>query len=59
MVGNGVSGLFELVGNVETKRLTDRHSRHNQMRPAPRQRKTGAQANQDTQASFRTLRKQP
>ena len=44
MVGNGVSGLFELVGNVETKRLTDRHSRYNQMRPGPRQRKTGVQA---------------
>ena len=32
------------------KRLTDRHSRYNQMRPAPRQRKTGAQTNQGTQA---------
>ena len=49
MVGNGISELFELVGNVETKRLTDRHSRYNQRRSAPRQRETGAQANQDTQ----------
>ena len=32
------------------KRLTDRQSRYNQMRSGPRQRKTGAQANQDTQA---------
>jgi hypothetical protein len=49
VAGNGVSGLFELVGNVETKRLTDRHLRYNQMHPALRQRKTGAHANQDTQ----------
>jgi hypothetical protein len=43
-------GFLKLVGNVETKRLTDRHSRYNQRRSAPRQRETGAQANQDTQA---------
>jgi hypothetical protein len=43
-------GFLKLVGNVETKRLTDRHSRYNQRRSAPRQRETGAQANQDTQS---------
>ena len=43
-------GFLNWWATSRQKRLTDRHSRYNQMRPAPRQRKTGAQANQDTQA---------
>ena len=47
MVGNGASGLFELASNVETK-LTGIHGI---IKCAPpRQRKTGAQNNQGTQA---------
>jgi hypothetical protein len=38
------SGFLNWWATSRQKRLTDRHSRYNQMRPGPRQRKTGVQA---------------
>ena len=50
MVGNGVSGLFELVGNVETKKLlTDIHGII-KCAPAPGSGRPECKLNQDTQA---------
>ena len=59
MVGNGTSGLFELVATSTQERLTDRQTRYNQRRPGPGSGRPDRELTRAPKDRFRNIRKKP